>query len=221
MPFPRARSFPGTPRARSSTSSRLPRSLAGDRHGSRVELRPRFEYEALAFHESVPGHHLQVGVAQSLSDLPAFRRFANIDAHAEGWALYAERLCDEMGLYTDQMNRLGMVSFDAWRAGRLVVDTGIHHYGWSRERAIAYLRDNTALSDTNIANEVDRYISLPAQALAYMVGRLHITDLRDRAHAALGAAFDIRTFHHQVIGHGPLPLNLLEDLVLRAGRKPA
>ena len=182
----------------------------------RPELRARFEYDVLAFHESVPGHHLQIGVAQSLTGLPNFRRFAYIDAHGEGWALYAERLCDEMGLYTDELSRLGMVSFDAWRAGRLVVDTGMHQFGWSRARAIAFLRDNTALSEVNIANEVDRYIAMPGQALAYMVGRLRITDLRDRARAALGAAFDLRQFHHQVLGHGPLPLTVLERLTARS-----
>jgi uncharacterized protein (DUF885 family) len=179
----------------------------------RPELRARFEYEALAFHESVPGHHLQIAVAQSLTSLPDFRRFPSIDAHSEGWALYTERLGDEMGLYTDELSKFGMVSFDAWRAGRLVVDTGMHHLGWSRTRAIAFLRENTALTETNIANEVDRYIALPGQALAYMVGRLRIGELRDRARARLGPAFDIRAFHHALLGHGPLPLTLLERLV--------
>lgn len=180
----------------------------------RPELRPRFEYEVLAFHESVPGHHLQIAVAQSRDDLPRFRRFAFFDAHGEGWGLYTERLSDEMGLYTSDLSRLGMVSFDAWRACRLVVDTGMHHLGWSRERAIAYMRGNTALSQTNIANEVDRYIAMPGQALAYMIGRLRIRQLRDRARAALGPAFDIRAFHHDVLAHGPLPLDTLEELIV-------
>ena len=171
----------------------------------RPELRPRFEYEPLAFHESVPGHHLQIGIAQSLTELPAFRRFGYVTAHGEGWALYTERLADEMGLYSDDLSRLGMVSFDAWRAGRLVVDTGMHRYGWSRDRAIEYLLENTALSPTNIANEVDRYIACPAQALAYMVGRLKIVELRERSP-------DIRTFHHEVLSHGPLPLDTLQSL---------
>ncbi|GAA4463859.1 DUF885 domain-containing protein [Phytohabitans houttuyneae] len=179
----------------------------------RPDLRARFEYEVLAFHESVPGHHLQVAVAQSRDDLPRFRRFAFFDAHGEGWGLYTERLSDEMGLYTSDLSRLGMVSFDAWRACRLVVDTGMHHLGWSRERAIAYMRGNTALSETNIANEVDRYIAMPGQALAYMIGRLRIRQLRDRAQAVLGPAFDIRAFHHEVLAHGPLPLDTLEELV--------
>jgi uncharacterized protein (DUF885 family) len=175
--------------------------------------RPRFEYEALAFHESVPGHHLQISLAQSLTDLPDFRRFSYVTAHGEGWALYTERLCDEIGLYSGELERFGMVSFDAWRACRLVVDTGMHHYGWSRGRAVDYMRDNTALSETNIANEVDRYIAAPGQALAYMVGRLRINELRDRAREALGAAYDPREFHHQVLGHGPVPLDTLEEIV--------
>ena len=138
----------------------------------RPQLRARFEYEVLAFHESVPGHHLQIAVAQSRGELPRFRRFTYFDAHGEGWGLYTERLSDEMGLYTSELGRLGMVSFDAWRACRLVVDTGMHHFGWSRERAIKYMLDNTALTETNIVNEVDRYIAMPGQALAYMLGRL-------------------------------------------------
>ena len=179
----------------------------------RPRLRPRYEYEALAFHESVPGHHLQIGLAQTLTNLPDFRRFSYVTAHGEGWALYTERLCDELGLYSDELSRLGMVSFDAWRACRLVVDTGMHHYGWSREQAIAFMRDNTALSETNIANEVDRYIASPGQALAYMVGRLRIRSLRDRMQAAARDGFDLREFHHKVLGHGPVPLDVLEDIV--------
>ena len=179
----------------------------------RPELRARFEYEVLAFHESVPGHHLQIAVAQSRGDLPQFRRFTYFDAHGEGWGLYTERLSDEMGLYTSELGRLGMVSFDAWRACRLVVDTGMHHFGWSRARAIAYMLDNTALTETNIANEVDRYIAVPGQALAYMLGRLRIDQLRERERAALGPTFDLRAFHHEVLAHGPLPLDTLEELV--------
>jgi uncharacterized protein (DUF885 family) len=179
----------------------------------RPELRPRFEYETLAFHESVPGHHLQFAVGQSLAGLPNFRRFAYVTAYSEGWGLYAERLCDEMGLYRDELSRLGMVSFDAWRAGRLVVDTGMHHFGWSRDQAIDYLRENTALSEVNIANEVDRYIAAPGQALAYMIGRLRIRALRDRVKAAQGGGFDYREFHHRVLGHGSVPLDTLDALL--------
>jgi uncharacterized protein (DUF885 family) len=197
----------------------LPPTADGSRPGAHVvntyrpELRTRFEYEPLAFHESVPGHHLQFAVAQSRTDLPRFRRFAYVTAHSEGWALYVERLTDDMGLYSDELSRLGMVSFDAWRACRLVVDTGMHLHGWSRDRAIAFMRDNTALSDTNIANEVDRYIATPGQALAYMVGRLRINELRDRTRAAQGDAFDIRAFHHNMLAHGSLPLDMLEEAV--------
>jgi uncharacterized protein (DUF885 family) len=179
----------------------------------RPQLRARFEYEVLAFHESVPGHHLQIAVAQSRGDLPLFRRFTYFDAHGEGWGLYTERLSDEMGLYTSELGRLGMVSFDAWRACRLVVDTGMHHLGWSRQRAIAYMLDNTALTETNIVNEVDRYIAMPGQALAYMIGRLRIQQLREREQAALGPAFDLRAFHHEVLAHGPLPLDTLEEQI--------
>lgn len=197
----------------------VPPASDGSRPGKHVvnthqpALRPRFEYETLAFHESVPGHHLQFAIGQSLTDLPDFRRFAYVTAYGEGWALYVERLCDEMGLYTGDLNRLGMVSFDAWRACRLVVDTGMHHLGWSRDQAIAYLRANTALSGTNIANEVDRYIAAPGQALAYMVGRLRIRALRDRLRAAQGAGFDYRDFHHRVLSHGSVPLDTLDELV--------
>jgi uncharacterized protein (DUF885 family) len=193
----------------------------GSRPGAHVintshpPLRTRFEYEALAFHESVPGHHLQIAVAQAQPRLPDFRRYAYITAHGEGWGLYAERLADEMGLYTDDITRLGMVSFDAWRACRLVVDTGMHHFGRSRQWAIDYMRDNTALSMANITNEVDRYIASPGQALAYMVGKLRIRELRERMRAAHGSAFDIRDFHARVLGSGPLPLNTLEQMVLR------
>jgi uncharacterized protein (DUF885 family) len=196
-----------------------PPAADGSRPGAHVvnthrpPLRPRFEYEALAFHESVPGHHLQIGIGQSLTDLPEFRRFSHVTAYGEGWALYTERLCDEMGLYTGELSRLGMVSFDAWRACRLVVDTGMHHFGWSRQRAIDYLRANTALSETNIANEVDRYIAAPGQALAYMIGRLRIRELRDRVRAATGDTFDIRDFHHRVLAQGSVPLDVLEEAV--------
>lgn len=197
----------------------LPPAGDGSRPGTHVintyrpEIRPRFEYQALAFHESVPGHHTQLAVAQTLAGLPDFRRFGFVTAHGEGWGLYAERLADEMGLYSDGLSRLGMLSFDAWRACRLVVDTGIHHLGWSRTRAIEFMRTNTALSDANIVNEVDRYISVPGQALGYLVGRIRIRELRSRAEAALGSRFDVRDFHHQVLGHGPLPLGTLEEVV--------
>jgi uncharacterized protein (DUF885 family) len=177
------------------------------------QTRPRFEYEALTFHESVPGHHLQFALAQRLSGIPEFRRFAYVTAYCEGWALYTERLCDELGLYSGDLDRFGMLSFDAWRAARLVVDTGMHYFGWSRDRAVALMRDGTALSQSNIDNEVDRYIAWPGQATAYMVGRLHIRALRERARERLGPSFDLKTFHDTVLTSGPVPLDTLDDLV--------
>jgi uncharacterized protein (DUF885 family) len=177
------------------------------------DTRARFEYEALAFHESVPGHHLQFALGQTLDGLPQFRRFAYVTAFGEGWGLYTERLCDEIGLYSGDLQRLGMVSFDAWRACRLVVDTGMHVFGWSRERAIQFMRDNTALSEVNIANEIDRYIAWPGQALAYMIGRKHIGSLRDRARDEMGAAFDLRHFHDRILSSGSIPLETMTEIV--------
>jgi uncharacterized protein (DUF885 family) len=136
-----------------------------------------------------------------------------VTAFGEGWGLYAERLSDEIGLYSGDLQRLGMISFDAWRACRLVVDTGMHAFGWSRERAIQYMRDNTALSEVNIANEVDRYISWPGQALAYMIGRKHIESLRARAERELGAAFDLRHFHDRILANGSIPLETMTQVV--------
>jgi uncharacterized protein (DUF885 family) len=182
--------------------------------------RPRFEYETLAFHESVPGHHLQAAIAQGLTELPMFRRVGYLPAYSEGWALYTERLCDEMGLYTGDLERLGMLSFDAWRACRLVVDTGMHHLGWSRQRAIDYMLANTALSPGNIANEVDRYVAWPGQALAYMIGRLRIRSLREELEAQAGPRLDLRDFHDAVLRHGAVPLDVLEAEVRADDRLP-
>ncbi len=173
-----------------------------------------YEYEALSFHESTPGHHLQVASAQTLP-LPAFRRFldAEVCGYVEGWGLYCERLADEMGLYTSDLQRLGMLSFDALRACRLVVDTGMHHYGWSRSRAMDFMWRNTATTQANVRNEIDRYIGWPGQALAYMVGRREIQRLRGEAQRQLGSRFDIRAFHGIVLGNGAVPLGVLEQLV--------
>ncbi|MDP9468389.1 MAG: DUF885 domain-containing protein [Chloroflexota bacterium] len=187
--------------------------------------RPRYEAEALAFHESVPGHHLQVAIAQELEQLPAFRREAETTAFVEGWALYTERLADEMGLYSGDLDRIGMLSYDAWRASRLVVDTGMHALAWSRSAAIEFMAAHTALAANNIANEVDRYIGWPGQALAYKIGQLEIRALRREAEAAQGPAFDVRSFHDAVLGHGALPLGVLResvvaDLGLGAGSAP-
>jgi uncharacterized protein (DUF885 family) len=175
--------------------------------------RTRYEYEALAFHESVPGHHLQFALAQELEELPRFRRFGYVTAFSEGWALYTERLADEVGLYSGDLERFGMLSFDSWRACRLVVDTGLHQLGWSRDQAIDYLLANSALTRTNVENEVDRYVAMPGQALAYMVGRLELVRLRELAQARLGGRFDLRVFHDLVLGTGGVPLTVLAEVV--------
>jgi uncharacterized protein (DUF885 family) len=183
-----------------------------------------YEYEALAFHESTPGHHLQIASAQALQGLPAFRRFldAEVCGYVEGWGLYCERLADEMGLYTSDLQRLGMLSFEALRACRLVVDTGMHHYGWPRSKAADFMWRNTATTRANIRNEIDRYIGWPGQALAYMVGRREIRRLRERAELQLGAEFDIRAFHGIVLGSGAVPLGVLDQIVTRwAEEEPA
>ncbi len=177
------------------------------------ETRPRYEAEALAFHEAVPGHHLQIAVAQELPGLPAFQRMLGSTAFAEGWGLYTERLSDEMGLYSSDMDRFGILSYDAWRAGRLVVDTGIHALGWTRQQAIDFLAGHSALGGNNIANEVDRYIVWPGQALAYKVGQLEILRLRADATARLDGAFDIKAFHDVVLGSGAVSLPVLRSIV--------
>ena len=180
-----------------------------------AELRARFSAESTAFHEGVPGHHFQLALAQQVPDLPLLRRFASVEAYLEGWALYAERLADEMGLYSDDVARLGMLSADSLRAARLVVDTGLHALRWTRQQAVDYLRANAVMPDVDIFSEVDRYIENPAQALAYMVGRLEIQRLRGEAERRLGDRFDIRAFHDLVLGGGPLPMAVLADVVDR------
>lgn len=173
------------------------------------ETRPRFELEALTWHESIPGHHLQIAIAQELGAMPAFRKLDGSTAFVEGWALYTERLADEMGLYTDNLDRLGKLSYDAWRGSRLVVDTGLHAMGWTRARAEAFMREHTALTEVNISNEVDRYIGWPGQALAYKVGQLEILKLRAEAERELGDAFDLKKFHEVVLGAGAVTLPVL------------
>jgi uncharacterized protein (DUF885 family) len=175
--------------------------------------RPRYEAEALAFHESVPGHHTQIALAQEMTGLPEFRKHLGPTSFVEGWALYTERLADEMGLYSSDLDRLGMLSFDAWRASRLVVDTGLHVKGWSRQKAIQFMKDNTALAENNIENEVDRYIGWPGQALAYKIGQREIIQLRQEAERALGPAFDIRGFHDRVLRNGAIGLPVLREQV--------
>jgi uncharacterized protein (DUF885 family) len=175
--------------------------------------RGRYAAEATAFHEAVPGHHVQLALARELTDLPPLRRYAWINAYVEGWGLYAERLADEMGLYTDATARLGMLAMDSLRAARLVVDTGLHARGWSRARAVDFLTANTLLGPVEAAVEADRYIEYPGQALSYMVGRMELQRLRDHARATLGARFDIRDFHDLVLTGGALPMTVLDDVV--------
>ena len=180
------------------------------------ETRPRYEAEPLAFHEAVPGHHLQLAIMQELTDLPAFRRFNGSTAYIEGWGLYTERLSEEMGLLSSETDRFGVLSFDAWRAARLVVDTGIHALGWTRQRAIDFMTAHTALGLNNVTNEVDRYIAYPGQALAYKLGQLELLRLRAEARERQGDRFDIRRFHDVVLGEGALPLPVLRQVVERA-----
>jgi len=175
-----------------------------------LKSRPLYELEALSLHEAVPGHHLQIALQQELTDLPTFRKYSGFTAFVEGWALYAERLGLEVGFYKDPYSNFGRLSYEMWRACRLVVDTGIHYQGWTRKQAIDYMVKNTSLSRHNIVAEVDRYISWPGQALAYKMGELKIRELRARATKQLGADFDIREFHDAVLRRGAVPLPILE-----------
>ncbi|HEX2032577.1 MAG TPA: DUF885 domain-containing protein [Chloroflexota bacterium] len=184
------------------------------------QTRPRYEAEALAYHESIPGHHLQIAIAQELEGLPAFRRHTGATAFVEGWALYTERLADEMGLYSGDLDRIGVLSFDAWRACRLVVDTGMHAKGWSRRQAIDFMLAHTVLAEHNIVNEVDRYIVWPGQALAYKIGQLEIQRLRADAERRLGTRFDVKRFHDAVLGNGALALQPLRQAVETATAAP-
>lgn len=179
------------------------------------ESRPRYTAEVLAFHEAVPGHHLQIAIAQELPGIAEFRRHAGTTAFVEGWALYSERIAEELGLYSGDLDRLGMLSFDAWRAARLVVDAGMHSLGWSRERAIEYMLQNTAITPPDAANEIDRYIVWPGQALAYKMGQLEILRLRGEAEQRLGSRFDLRAFHDAVLESGAVPLPILRERVER------
>jgi uncharacterized protein (DUF885 family) len=181
----------------------------------KLDSRPTWEMEALTAHEAVPGHHLQIALSQELGELPEFRRYAGYTAFTEGWGLYAESLGPELGLYRDPYSRFGQLSYEMWRAIRLVLDTGIHDRDWSREQAIEYFRANSSKTDQDIQVEVDRYIVRPGQALAYKSGELEIKDLRARAERALGDRFDIRAFHDEVLSQGAIPLDILDARLTR------
>jgi uncharacterized protein (DUF885 family) len=203
-------------------------SLDGQRPGIyyantfQADERDRFVSEVIAFHEAAPGHHTQLTIAIERRDLPLLRRFADTNASIEGWGLYAERLADEMGLYSDDVSRLGMLAMDSLRGARLVVDTGIHAKGWTRMDAITFMTENTPLSALVISQEVDRYIGYPAQALSYMTGRLEIQRMRAQAEHRLADRFDIRKFHDVILVNAPLPLSVLDQLLARwDGASPA
>jgi len=175
------------------------------------EVRPKYEIEVLSVHEAMPGHHLQLALQQELGEMPMFRRFQGFTAFVEGWGLYSERLGYDLGLYLDPYSRFGQLTYDMWRAVRLVVDTGMHYKGWTRQQAIDFFKDNAAKTEHDIVNEIDRYINWPGQALAYKIGQLRMLTLRERAERRLGDDFDIRAFHDELLGGGALPLDILEQ----------
>jgi len=178
----------------------------------RPEVRPKYEIEVLSVHEAMPGHHLQIALAMEL-DLPNFRKYGGITAYVEGWGLYSERLGYDLGLYQDPYSKFGQLTYDMWRAIRLVVDTGMHYFDWSRQDAINYFLNNSAKTKQDVLNEVDRYINWPGQALAYKIGQLKILELKANAELAFGDSFDIKDFHHEILKRGALPLDTLEKYI--------
>jgi uncharacterized protein (DUF885 family) len=179
------------------------------------EVRPKYEIEVLSVHEAMPGHHLQIALAQELEGLPNFRRYGGFTAFTEGWGLYSEALGYDLGLYKDPYSKFGALTYEMWRAVRLVVDTGMHYKGWTRQQAIDFFKDNAAKTELDIINEIDRYLIMPGQALAYKIGQLKMLELRKKAEQALGDSFDIRAFHDELLGAGAIPLEVLETRMNR------
>jgi uncharacterized protein (DUF885 family) len=204
-----------------AAASYMPSSPDGSRPGVfyvntyDLKSRPRYNIEAIYLHEAAPGHHFQIALAQELDELPRFRRFGGSTAYVEGWGLYAESLGSELGMYQDPYSYYGALTAEMWRAIRLVVDSGMHAKGWSRDDALAFMRDNSSIGEADVVAEIDRYIAIPSQALAYKIGQLKIRELRTRAETELGDSFDIRGFHAAVLQDGALPLNVLEAKVDR------